>query len=46
MLELADIFREYGPAYQAKYGEHMLTSHKKALEDIVCCRTTVLGGQV
>lgn len=46
MLELADIFREYGPAYRARYGERMLPSHKKALEDIVCCRTNVLGGQV
>jgi hypothetical protein len=46
MLELADIFRQYGPAYQAKYGEGMLPSHKKALEDIVCCRTNALGGEV
>jgi hypothetical protein len=46
MLELADIFREYGPAYRAKYDERMLASHKKALEDIVCCRTNALGGQV
>jgi predicted RNA-binding Zn-ribbon protein involved in translation (DUF1610 family) len=46
MLELADIFREYGPVYRAKYGERMLPSHKKALEDIVCCRTNALGGQV
>lgn len=46
MLELADIFREYGPAYQAKYGDRMLPSHKKALEDIVCCRTHALGGEV
>jgi hypothetical protein len=46
MLEFADIFREYGPAYRAKYGERMLPSHKKALEDIVCCRTNALGGAI
>jgi hypothetical protein len=46
MLELADIFREYGPAYQAKYGDRMLPSHKKALDDILCCRTKAMGGHV
>jgi hypothetical protein len=46
MVELADIFREYGPAYRAKYGERMLPSHKKTLEDITACRTNVMGGQV
>ena len=46
MLELADIFREYGPAYRAKYGERLLPSHKKAIEDITTCRTNALGGEV
>lgn len=46
MLELADIFREYGPAYRTKYGERMLPSHRKAMEDIVGCRTDVMGGHV
>jgi hypothetical protein len=46
MLELADLFREYGPAYRAKYGERMLPSHKKALEDISACRTNLMGGHV
>ena len=46
MLELADIFRKYGPAYRAKYGERMLPSHKKALDDIAACRTNVMGGHV
>ncbi len=46
MLELADIFREYGPAYVEKYGEHMLPSHTKVLQDIVFCRTEALGGEV
>jgi hypothetical protein len=46
MLELADIFRKYGPAYRATYGDRMLPSHKKAMEDIECCRTQVMGGHV
>jgi hypothetical protein len=46
MLELADIFREYGPVYRAKYGNRMLPSHTKAMEDILCCRTNVIGGHV
>jgi hypothetical protein len=46
MLELADIFRQYGPAYRAKYGDRMLPSHIKAMEDIESCRTQVMGGHV
>ena len=46
MLEMADIFRQYGPAYEAKYKGRMLPSHKRAMDDIVNCRTPALGGQV
>ena len=46
MLELADIVRAYGPAYLEQYGERMPPGHKKALQDIVHCRTEVLGGEV
>ena len=46
MLELADIVREYGPDYVEKYGENMLPSHRKALQDISVCRTAALGGEV
>jgi hypothetical protein len=46
MLEFADIFRTSGPAYRAKYGDRMLPSHTKAMEDIECCRTQVMGGHV
>lgn len=45
-LELADIFRLHGPAYLEKYGEHMLPSHKRAIADIIDCRTAALGGEV
>ncbi len=44
MPELADVFRLYGPAYVEKYGSRMLPSHKRAMQDIVQCRTGELGG--
>ena len=31
VVELADIFREYGPAYRAKYRDRMLPSHLRAM---------------
>ena len=46
MLELADILRKYGPAYRAKYGDRMLQSHIKAMDDILACRTDAMGGHV
>jgi len=45
-LEIADIFRLHGPDYREKYGERMLASHLKAMEDIERCRTEALGGQL
>jgi hypothetical protein len=45
-LEIADIFRLPGPDYREKYGERMLASHLKAMEDLERCRTEALGGQL
>lgn len=45
-LELADIFRRYGPAYRARYGDRLLPSHRRAMRAIENCRTEALGGQV
>jgi Putative transposase/Transposase zinc-binding domain len=45
-LELADIFRRYGPAYRQKYASRMPGSHFKAMRAIEQCRTPALGGQV
>ncbi len=45
-LELADIFRQFGPAYRQKYSTRLLPSHRKAMRDIERCRTVALGGQV
>lgn len=46
MVELADIFCQYGPAYREKYGEKMMPSHQRALADIEQCRTEALGAHV
>ena len=45
-LELADIFRQYGPAYRQKYADQILPSHRQAMRAIEQCRTEALGGQV
>ena len=45
-LELADIFREYGSAYRAKYVDKLLPSHLQAMRAIENCRTEALGGQL
>jgi len=45
-LELADIFRRYGPAYRQKYASRMPGNHFKVMRAIEQCRTPVLGGQV
>lgn len=46
MPELAEVFARYGPAYLDKYGPAMLPSHRRAMQDIVRCRTESMGGQV
>ena len=35
MLEVADIFRQYGDAYLDKYGENMPSRHRRAFQDIL-----------
>jgi ssDNA-binding Zn-finger/Zn-ribbon topoisomerase 1 len=46
MLEVAEIFRLHGPEYRQKFGQRMLPSHLRAMQDIEQCRTASLGGQV
>ena len=46
MLELADIVRAAGEVYQRLHGATLLPSHRRALRDIVACRTPALGGHV
>ncbi len=46
MSTLAEIVRQYGPAYEAQFGDQLLPSHRRALRDIAHCRTEALGGHV
>ncbi|MBP7937956.1 MAG: IS91 family transposase [Phycisphaerae bacterium] len=46
MPELAEVFARYGPAYLDRYGQAMLPSHRRAMQDILRCRTEAMGGQV
>lgn len=46
MLELADIIRAAGAVYQRLHGATLLPSQRRALRDIVACRTAALGGHV
>ena len=46
MTTLAEIIHQYGDAYLEKYGERLLPSHRRALQDIAQCRTAALGGHV
>jgi hypothetical protein len=46
MLELAEIFRRYGPAYRAKFADRLLPSHLAAMEAIEQCRTEAFGGHL
>lgn len=46
MVELADIVRAAGPAYVATHAGGLLPSQRRALRDIVQCRTAALGGSL
>jgi hypothetical protein len=45
-VELADIVRQFGPQYTARYGQRMMPSQQKALSDIAACCTRQLGGRL
>ena len=43
-LEVADVFRQFGPSYVGDFGDRLLPSHRRALDDIMACRTAAMGG--
>jgi hypothetical protein len=45
-MELAEIFRQHGPAYREKFKGRIPVSHLKAMAAIEQCRTEALGGHV
>ena len=46
MIEVADVFRRFAADYLSAHGASMLPSHRRAIDDILDCRTAALGGQV
>jgi hypothetical protein len=46
MPEVADVFRRYGGEYLEQFGQDLLPSHRRAMNDIVHCRTEALGGHL
>jgi Putative transposase/Transposase zinc-binding domain len=46
VVELADIFARFADAYQAAHGPAMPASHRRAIADIIACRTQALGGHL
>jgi len=45
-LEIADIFRDYGPAWRQANAGHVSLSQLKMMSAIEACRTEALGGHV
>jgi hypothetical protein len=46
MVEVADIFARYGGEYLDKFGDSMVPGHRRAMEELVACRTEPMGGHV
>jgi hypothetical protein len=46
VLEVADILRRYGGTYLDRFGSAVPHRHRRAIRDLVNCRTEALGGHV
>jgi hypothetical protein len=46
MLEVADVLRRYGGAYLDRFGDAVPQRHRRAIRDIIDCRTSALGGHI
>ena len=46
MPEIAEIFRDFGPSDFSKFGSSIHVQHLRVINDIVNCRTPVMGGRV
>jgi hypothetical protein len=46
MPEVADVLRRFAGSYLEAHGAAMLPSHRRAIADILACRTEALGGQL
>jgi hypothetical protein len=46
MPEVADVLRRYSREYLDQFGEELLLSHRRAIGDLLACRTETLGGHL
>jgi hypothetical protein len=46
VIEVADVLRRFAGDYLAAHGAAMPPSHRRAVADLVACRTPALGGQL
>lgn len=46
MVDLADVFRRFADSYLAAYGATMPSWHRRAIDDILACRTQAMGGHL
>jgi hypothetical protein len=46
VIEVADVFRRFADDYLSAHGASMLASHRRAITDIMACRTEALGGHL
>jgi hypothetical protein len=44
VIEVADVFHRFAPAYLPAHGASLLSSHSRAIAGILACRTEALGG--
>jgi Transposase zinc-binding domain len=45
-LEVADVFRRFGPAFRDQHGASLSGARRRAMLAIERCRTAALGGHV
>jgi Transposase zinc-binding domain len=45
-LEVADVFRHFGPAFRDQHGASLSAARRRAMTAIESCRTAALGGHV
>jgi len=45
-MDISEIFQKYSPQYLKLYGKKIPDNHRRAIFDILNCRTPVMGGKV
>jgi hypothetical protein len=45
-LEVADVFRRFGPAWRAANAGHLSLAQRRVMRAVELCRTAELGGHV